>query len=240
MTIQQIYDHYRILPMLQLHQLRVAGVARFIAGYLKTPVDMQLITEACLLHDMGNIIKFDLLMYPDFLKPDGYEYWFQVQSYFKQRYGENEFQANLKIAQEIGLRPEVQEIIGSISFTHVIQNFESENMALKISDYADTRVSPLKVVSLEERFVDLETRYGKRYSSEDEQRARKQFQDVMLQIQDQIFNQVSDITPQLITDEAINPLLESLRTTEITTVNMPVSMVAAVPATPPPATTSVS
>ena len=49
------------MPNLAMHQLRVAGVAMQICESLDTNIDTNSVVKACLLHDMGNIIKFNLL-----------------------------------------------------------------------------------------------------------------------------------------------------------------------------------
>jgi len=75
MTIQQIYDHYDIMPSLQLHMLRVTAVAAMIVESFNQPLDKNNIIKACLLHDMGNIVKFDFNYMkesmPQFLEPPG-------------------------------------------------------------------------------------------------------------------------------------------------------------------------
>ncbi len=68
-TVQQIYNDYNILPLLQLHQLRVAGVAKLITESITIPVDAQAVVLACLFHDMGNIIKADFTYFPEALQP---------------------------------------------------------------------------------------------------------------------------------------------------------------------------
>ena len=57
MNIQEIYTKYKIMPSLQLHQYRVAGVAMYLCERVKMKIDTDNIIAACLLHDMGNIIK---------------------------------------------------------------------------------------------------------------------------------------------------------------------------------------
>lgn len=215
MTIQAVYEHYKIMPALQLHQLRVAAVGQMIGQAVALQLNLADMLQACLLHDMGNIIKFDLALFPKFLEPEGLQYWQSVQSYFQQRYGENEFQATLKIADELRVSPRVKEMIAAISFTHVTANYQSDDMEMKICDYADTRVSPQQVVSLQERFDDLEKRYGARYPSEEQQQLRAQFRELMTQIEQQIFAQASTLTAEMITEAAITPLLDPLRQTEI-------------------------
>ena len=85
-TVQQIYNEYRLMPTLQLHQLRVAGVAKIIADSFNGEIDKESIVLACLFHDMGNIIKFDLKNFPEYNQPEGIEYWQKVQSEFLEKY----------------------------------------------------------------------------------------------------------------------------------------------------------
>jgi len=61
------------MPSLQLHMFRVAGVASVICENFKQPelINQDDIVSACLLHDMGNIIKFNLSLFPQFLEPEG-------------------------------------------------------------------------------------------------------------------------------------------------------------------------
>ncbi len=64
MTIQQLYEKYEIMPNLQLHMYRVAAVAKMICDHFQKPINKQEVIITCLLHDIGNIIKFDLFDFP--------------------------------------------------------------------------------------------------------------------------------------------------------------------------------
>ena len=154
-TISEIYTEYKIMPNLQEHMLRVAGVASLICDNFDEPLNKEEIITACLLHDMGNIIKFKLEIWPQFLEPEGLKYWQNVQSEFKNKYGNNEYLAHGKIANEIGINNRVLEIINAISFLGGTGNASSEDFGKKIAHYCDDRVSPFSVVSLKQRFTDL-------------------------------------------------------------------------------------
>ena len=79
MTIWEAYEAYRIMPNLRLHQLRVAAVARELAQALHA--DVELVTRAALLHDMGNIMKSDLTQFPpEFYGDEGLAYWEEVKA----------------------------------------------------------------------------------------------------------------------------------------------------------------
>ena len=58
--ITDIYNEYKIMPHLQMHQLRVAAVASVICDSIDFDLDKNLVITTCLLHDMGNVIKFNL------------------------------------------------------------------------------------------------------------------------------------------------------------------------------------
>ncbi len=61
--ISEIYEEYKIMPNLREHQLRVAAVAAQICDNFNKPLNKKEIITACLLHDMGNIIKFKLELF---------------------------------------------------------------------------------------------------------------------------------------------------------------------------------
>ena len=52
---------------------------------------------------MGNIIKFDLDVFPQFWEPEGKDHWQQIKDEWIQKYGDDEHAAALAIAREIGL-----------------------------------------------------------------------------------------------------------------------------------------
>jgi 5'-deoxynucleotidase YfbR-like HD superfamily hydrolase len=90
--ILDIYSAYYILPNLQEHQLRVAAVAKVIGEAQKAPLELQPLIEACLLHDMGNILKINIRkpLFPEHIKPRGIAYWEKIQEEIRGKYGPNE------------------------------------------------------------------------------------------------------------------------------------------------------
>ena len=104
MNILQIYKKYQIMPQLAEHQLTVAAVAEELLNHLSFPpkadpppaeiLDRHDVVAACLLHDMGNIVKFDLTKTPDlhpglFLKPKDRIFWESVKQEFIERRSSN-------------------------------------------------------------------------------------------------------------------------------------------------------
>ena len=78
-TPREIYAEFKIMPNLQLHQLRVAAVGKLISEHFTVPVNVRDVVLACLFHDMGNILKFDLTQFPEFREPQGILYWEEVK-----------------------------------------------------------------------------------------------------------------------------------------------------------------
>jgi hypothetical protein len=159
-AIENIYDHYKIPPTLALHMLRVAAVADIVCEQAKVEVPREDIVRACLLHDMGNIIKFDLDRIPAGLDMGDVGYWKEVQREYVEKYGYDEHEATVRIAREIGAPESVVRIIEDIGTTYAAHAFEGHDMPVLVATYADFRVTPRAVVSLDERIRDLLERYA--------------------------------------------------------------------------------
>ncbi len=207
MPVKHIYKKYKIMPNLQEHMLRTAAVASLICDNFDEPLPKEEIINACLLHDMGNIVKFELNLFPEFNKPEGIEYWQNVQNEYKEKYGNDEYIVHTKIVREIGVSDRVLELINSIDFFGVPNTATGEDFGKKIIEYCDDRIGPLGVVSLEQRFVDLRKRYG---HIKENVPARDAFEKAVTQIEKQIFAKCK-IKPEDITNESIAPIISELR-----------------------------
>jgi hypothetical protein len=166
-SVRDIYRDYKIMPSLAAHQFRVAGVAckiieEFGAVDAATPFYKNEVVSACLLHDMGNILKFDLARFPEFLGSEGLAYWEGVKEEFAAKYGSNEHAATLTIAKEIGVSARTWKYIDAVGFSNAATVARSGSLEKMICCYADQRVSPRGVVSLDERFEDGARRYAGR------------------------------------------------------------------------------
>lgn len=225
-SIQQIYSKYRIMPSLQLHQYRVAAVASYICTESMVPVEKDEIIIACLLHDMGNIIKFKLDLFPDFLKPEGLEYWRKVQEEFFQKYGYDEHEATITIATEIltvepahssslGINStRILELIDAIGFSNAKLNYEGSDFSKKIAEYADMRVEPHGVVSLERRLEEGRVRYDVNKAKKSSREFFEEMAGFLRKIEDQIFYE-SSIEAVDITEQKIHSYLPSLSSVRI-------------------------
>lgn len=154
MTIKQLYTKYQIMPQLETHMLRVAGIAKLITRDWQDQITAEKCVKLCLLHDMGNMAKFQL--------DEKYAEWKPVQEEFWRKYGREAHQATCLILEDAGLR-EYRELIDEEShFYHTIlekDDYRDVSLPAVLTLYADSRVSMIGVVPLEERIVDLETRY---------------------------------------------------------------------------------
>jgi len=212
MSIEKIYKKYKIMPSLQEHMLRVAAVASLICDSINIPVDRESIVNACLLHDMGNIIKFRIGILPEFYEPEGVEYWQEVQNEYIKKYGENEHEATLKIIKELGLSPKIGSLVDQIRFSFTCKHHDSDSLEIKIVHYSDGRVDPHGVVSYEERMKEGKKRYKNHkstFGAMDEEE-REKLVECGREIERQIFAKCK-IKPEDINNETVKPIISELK-----------------------------
>ncbi len=236
MNILEIYRKYQIMPQLAEHQLKVAAVADVICKHITRGMDAELlqplnnaekeikidqenIIKACLLHDMGNIVKFDLTkaqeLYPElFIKSEERAFWENVKQEFIEKYGSISHQATDGILKETGVSNRILELVDGVGFDQAVDNLQSEDFGKKICAYSDMRVGPKGVISLEERFADLRVRYK---SHPEGAQNREVFEDALRQIEQQIFERCK-IRPEAITEDGVKDRVEKLKEFEISTV----------------------
>lgn len=210
-NIEQIYENYKIMKNLAQHQLRVAAVAKLICDNCNIGVTTDDVVKACLVHDMGNILKFDLLKFPEFLEPEGLEYWENVREELKEHYNTNdEHVATVEIAREIGVSQSVMECLSSIGFSKTTQAVNDSNFNHKICNYVDQRVAPYGVVSIEGRMEDGRKRYANSARASVNALNFEVIANDLKTLENQIFEHIR-IKPEDITDEAIKPITEELK-----------------------------
>ena len=210
--IGEIYRKYKIMPSLQEHMLRVAAVASLICDNFTEPLLKEEIITACLLHDMGNIIKFKLDAFPEFLEPEGLDYWQKVKNEYIKKYGENEHKATTMILKELGVSERVIFIVDQINFVLYCRLCDSPDLSSKIVVYADGRVDPHGVVSFEERMNEGKNRYKNHKSTFGAvtEKERQRLVAYGLEIEKQVFAKCK-IKPEDINDTAIAPIILSLK-----------------------------
>lgn len=208
-NIASIYSRYHIPVIIQQHQLRVAAVAKAVADAHAGKCDSDVVTQVGLLHDMGNIIKVQFDTFPETWEPEGVEYWKRIQADLIARYGADEHHATVAIAKEIGVSEAVLHCIDMIDFSHVDQVAHSGTLEEKIGIYADNRVGPFGVLSLNDRLAEAKSRYMKRTDRPFDNERHELIITRTHEIERDLFKE-STLTPEDITDAHIAPLLEKL------------------------------
>jgi hypothetical protein len=212
--LAELYEEYKIMPQLAAHQLRVAAVAHVIARSFQSSLHTEELISACLLHDMGNILKFDLAYFPQFLEPQGFAYWQDVKAEFQVKYGTDEHLATLSIAREIGVSERTLSYIEAIGFGAASENEKGSSLEKKIACYADMRVAPLGIVSLRERLEEGNRRYRSRPGYTKSGSYLSLQTSALEAIEQQIFSYGS-ITPGDITEETCEKYFSSLQNYKI-------------------------
>jgi hypothetical protein len=212
MTIEEIYRKYRIHRGLQLHQLRVAAVGKYIAERSKRSLDSHGIVSACLLHDMGNIIKSDMTSLPELWQPEGVEYWSKVKEEVIQEYGTDEHAATLARARDIGVSDAVRRLVDGVGFSNLQKALETESSEQKICEYADVRVGPYGILSVQERLENWYIRYQERVAGKGVDAAAyyASLQEGFAELEQQLLG-ICDFKPSDITDESMVPIIAGLR-----------------------------
>lgn len=223
MTITQLYKTYKIMPALQTHMLRVSGVAYRILKEHTVKDDFSNIIVACLLHDMGNIIKFDLSLFPAFIEPNGLAYWENIKQEYIKTYGTDEHQATMMISKKIlnNIKSIIfsdnlflpldtgrtLELIDSIGFSNAKLNCESNDLGKQICTYSDMRVKPSGVVSLSDRLHDGRKRFNLRKPSEANELFFEKMSLYMMKIESELFESIP-ASPEEITDENVTQTIQ--------------------------------
>lgn len=209
MTTDEIYAHYRIMPNLQLHQLRVAAVARMIGTLRNAEID--LLVRAGLLHDMGNILKADLSLFPtEFYGDRDRTYWEAVKESFG-TYGRNEHEATLSIVRELNQPERVIGLIEGMGFSKAKDILETGSLELRILEYADQRVSPYGVTSMRERLEEGRARYMRVHAPvlNNDAVFETSFQ-ACVDLEKLLFRDLA-LSPSDINEESIQPAIQELR-----------------------------
>lgn len=163
MNIEAIYQQFELPKNLRAHMYRVAAVGEYLATHWQGPtsVDVSLVVSTLLLHDLGNLLKFDLTNGVELFDPSerNVAYWQERQQEMRSRYGTSVHNTTLAMAAEIGAKPRVLELLNGMGSSRLSPTLESTDWELKICTYSDLRVDPLGFVTVEERFSDILSRY---------------------------------------------------------------------------------
>lgn len=207
--ILDIYDEYKIIPALQKHMLRVAAVASLICNNFNESLPKNDIITVCLLHDMANILKFKWDSLSEFLEPKGFHYWQNIQNKYKEKYGDDEHEATMKIIKELRLSNAVISLADQNRFSLICKHRDSRDINIKIVHYADGRVDPYGIVSYEERMDEAKKRY-ENHKLRIPETERQKLVICGKEIEKQIFAKCK-IKPEYITNETVAPIISGLR-----------------------------
>jgi predicted HD phosphohydrolase len=228
MKTSEIYEKYQIPDNLAKHMYRVAAVGRVVADYLKENIDLDkdLITTVLLLHDMGNIIKYDFKKTPKIYWGEGVSIneeimkkWRKIQADFIAKYGGSEKVATFQIARELGISEKATYILENIGSSKVHLVLDGDDWYLKVCSYADFRVAPYGVESVVKRWDDIISRYeGRTHSLGNLELSRKKKANALIlenQIQEKCKEDLSSIDNKIIA-----PILAELEDFEIVNVKV--------------------
>jgi hypothetical protein len=219
MTILDIYTTYSIPENLQMHMLRVASIGSIICEDLrsKVSIDTDLVVKTLLLHDIGNIIKYDfsrshLLSPADFARIEEIK---ATQREFVKKYGESVDLATEKIITEVASDKRVLQLFLESKGEYAEEIIKDDVYDRKICYYCDMRVGPFGVVSIEQRFMDLVDRYAQKGELLQQQYNRlKVYEDFCKTIEEQL-QFVATISLQRINDALVNNEIEFVKKTVI-------------------------
>lgn len=212
MTINDIYDKYKIPKILRDHMYRVAAVAGAICDSLNSSIviNKDLIIRTTLLHDMGNIIKIHIVD-NSFIQDNEKEDLEKAKKEFIAKYGNEEHIATQKILNEISTPMELVDLYNNLGSSKIPSTIESDDWNRKICSYSDFRVAPNGVVSITERFDEIKKRYkGRNHVLADIEQTEQKKKDALIlesQIQEKCNIDLSTINDNYI-EKKITELLK--------------------------------
>ena len=217
MTIKALYKNYQIPSNLQRHMCMVAAVGMYIVDHWDKPNDLDRvrIAKGLLLHDIGNIIKFDFTR-PDLLgeaERKDLEKWKKVQLEFTQKYGDEDT-ATHALARQSGVDEKVLEILDAVGSAKLQKALETTDWNKKIACYSDFRIGPFGVLTVNERFDDIVARYrGRGHAMSDiEETERKRRR--CLELEKHLQQHVT-VDLQLLDGKMIEDMTDKLASVEI-------------------------
>lgn len=170
MTTEDVYKQFGTPTNLQHHMLSVTSLICEIRDHwIGESVDWNDLITAGLLHDLGNVIKFDLDKYPDLLGDElpRIDFWRQEQVELIKKYGNDDHEATEKMLDELGVETRVRDIIQTKSFGKIRNTATLNDWLPKILQYCDLRVSPYGLMGLDDRMEEIKERYEKYASRPD-------------------------------------------------------------------------
>lgn len=218
MIIKKIYETYIVPPHLQNHMYRVASIVQYIWEriWLQKKELHDVITVG-LLHDIWNILKFDMSLYPDVREPEWVTYWTNIKEWYK-KYGSDEKEATFWICKELNISQEAYDLVVLYDSTLPKNIAKTDNILLKLVDYADSRVMVYWISTIQERIEKL-IRRNMKNKWRTREKAESMWQDRINNtslFEQHLINQYW-IDPQGITDTTMKPIIDKLSIYDIHT-----------------------
>ncbi len=190
-NIIDVYSSYQIPKHLQIHMLRVTAFGALVSDRFDPNIvlDKESLVAAMLIHDMGNILKFDINVTRSLgvseVEINNIE---KTKSEYRQKYGNDEHSATYAIALELGVTSNAYHILTNMGSSKIKHMIGTDNWEVKIATYSDNRIDPRGVTTLTKRWQDVLERYkgrtDHRLGSSDEVEERKKYSfDLEKQIQ---------------------------------------------------------
>jgi len=211
-TIDNHYQTYRIPANLRLHMYRVTALGQYIIDHLakSISVNKDIVAKINLFHDLGNVIKFDLSSDNTIvISQQEREKLAIIKAEMIAKYGKDEHQATLAIAREICEEPRVIELLSQTGVNKIAYAVDGDSWDVKIIRICDERVGPNGVVTVEARYDDL----ARRYAGRDHELSNATYLSNRLALVKHLEQQIQavvDIDLQKITDDDINPYIQTL------------------------------
>ncbi len=211
-----IYQAYALPKHLRDHMLRTAALVCWLLDRWKgkDTLDRGKMIKACLLHDIGNIVKGTdekfRMIFPDSFSEDSWQYWLNVRKHIGKRYGTTDIDATLKIASEINVDADVIKLIQEKQFSNNVKTCSESNFEVKICAYADQRISPEGVLSIRDRLSEAKKRQKGIDSSSVNKPNFEELKACALKIEEQIFAYTHG-KPEDITDASIDEYIDEMK-----------------------------
>jgi hypothetical protein len=164
MTTKDVYRQFGTPKNLQQHMLTVTGLICSIQKHwIGEDINWKNLTIAGLLHDLGNVIKFDLDKFPALLGDElpRIDFWREEQKRLVAKYGSDDHVATGEMLNELNIDPEIKEVIQTKSFGNIRNTSKLDDWLPKILQYCDLRTAPNGLMTLDERVEDIKERYDK-------------------------------------------------------------------------------
>lgn len=216
MTISEIYARYPITPNLARHMLRVGAVTRMIMDHWTGPrLQTETILRIALLHDTGNILKFDFDGHPHLLEEEApnVEHWKNLQHEWATRFI-NEDEMTYAIATECGLSESEVNMMKHMGYALMDRIAQEKPFERRIVKYADMRAAPFGILPLSERLEEGHRRYLNHPTITIDLSKTQALEQAAFQVERDIMQHCT-ITPIDITEEAVRPIMETLKSYDI-------------------------